>query len=127
MPASKEMPSTLRRSSDRAQRTWAKAHDNAVERYGEGERAHRTAFAALKRSFEKRGDRWIAKRSPGPSDPQAKQRGVAARERPKATAGGADVESRTRDELYRLAARRGVKGRSKMTKIELGRAIARKG
>src|SRR5207244_8304168 len=36
MPASKEMPSTIRRSPAKAQRTWAKAHDSAVETYGEG-------------------------------------------------------------------------------------------
>ena len=71
MPAIKEMPSTLRRSSSKAQRTWAKAHDNAVETYGEGERAHRTAFAALKHSFEKKGDRWVEKDHKGPSDPKA--------------------------------------------------------
>ena len=34
MPAREEMPSTVRRSSDKAQRTWAKAHDSAVETYG---------------------------------------------------------------------------------------------
>lgn len=45
--------STVRRSSRHAQDTWVKAHDSAIETYGEGERAHRTAFAALKHSYEK--------------------------------------------------------------------------
>ena len=36
-----ELPETLERSSAKAQRTFAKAHDRAVEQYGEGERAHR--------------------------------------------------------------------------------------
>ena len=45
MPGREELPDTLRRSSAKAQRTWIKAHDAAVEQYGEGERAHRTAFA----------------------------------------------------------------------------------
>ncbi len=48
MPASKELPSTLRRSSSKAQQTWSKAHDAAVDEYGDGERVHRTAFAARK-------------------------------------------------------------------------------
>ena len=64
MPATKskkELPSTLQRSSAKAQRTWAEAHDSAVETYGEGQRAHRTAYAALKHSFEKRGDHWEPK------------------------------------------------------------------
>src|SRR3954454_20788326 len=51
-----ELPGTLKRSPKKAQRTWIEAHDSAVESYGEGERAHRTAFAAVKHSFEKVGD-----------------------------------------------------------------------
>lgn len=34
MPASKDMPSTLRRSSRKARETWAKAHDAAARRGG---------------------------------------------------------------------------------------------
>lgn len=36
MPASKEMPDTIKRSDAKARRTWSKAHDSAVETYGEG-------------------------------------------------------------------------------------------
>jgi len=32
VPAKDEMPGTLERSPAKAQRTWAKAHDSAVER-----------------------------------------------------------------------------------------------
>lgn len=53
MPGRESLPSTVRRSSEKAQDTWAKAHDSAIETNGEGERAHRTAYAALKHSFEK--------------------------------------------------------------------------
>lgn len=60
-PKKSELPSTLQRSSEKAQRTFAKAHDEAVEQYGEGARAHRVAYSALKHSFEKKGDRWVAK------------------------------------------------------------------
>ena len=125
MPARKELPSTLRRSSAKARRTWSKAHDSAVETYGEGERAHRTAFAALKHSFEKRGDRWVQKRHKGPSDEQAAKSGAAAR-RGGRTYGGLDVLGRTRDELYRLARSLGVKGASRMRKDELAREVQRK-
>jgi cation transport regulator ChaB len=125
MPASKELPSTLRRSSSKAQRTWSKAHDAAVDQYGEGERAHRTAFSALKHGFEKVGDRWVEKRKKGPSDPQARKSGKAARRGGK-TYGGVDVEGHTKDELYERARKLGVSGRSKMSKHELADAIARK-
>ena len=52
-----ELPATLKRSPAKAQRTFAKAHDSAAKEYGDGERAHRTAFAAVKRGFEKVGER----------------------------------------------------------------------
>ena len=67
MPGREELPSTLQRSPAKAQETWIKAHDSAVEEYGEGERAHRTAFGALKHSFEKVGDHWEPK--PGGAKP----------------------------------------------------------
>jgi cation transport regulator ChaB len=125
MPAREEMPATIKRSPAKAQRTWAKAHDSAVETYGEGERAHRTAFAALKHSYEKVDDRWVPKETSGPSDPPPKRGGTAARRRAR-TYGGVDVVGHTKDELYERARKLGVKGRSKMTKNELAEAIARK-
>src|ERR671924_349518 len=66
-----EIPDTIERSSKHAQEVWEKTHDSAVETYGEGEAAHRVAFAALKHQFEKKGDRWVKKARKGPSDPQA--------------------------------------------------------
>ena len=126
MPARDVMPSTIKRSPPKAQRTWAKTHDNAVREYGEGERAHRTAFAALKHSFEKQGDRWIAKKRKGPSDPRARQGGRSAREGRGETFGGVDYYGHSRDELYARAKKLGVSGRSSMTKKELAKAIARK-
>ena len=125
MPAREEMPSTIARSSKKAQRTWMKAHDSAVETYGEGERAHRTAFSALKHSFEKKGDRWVGKDEKGPSDPQAAKSGKAARKGGE-TYGGVDVLGNSKQELYERARKLGVAGRSKMSKVELAKAIARK-
>ena len=125
MPAKDEMPDTRKRSPAKAQRTWAKAHDSAVETYGEGERAHRTAFSALKHSFEKVGDRWQPKKKKGPSDPQAAKSGKAARKGGK-TFGGVDVAGNSKQTLYERAKSLGVKGRSKMSKEELAEAIARK-
>ena len=121
-----ELPSTLQRSSRKAQRTFAKAHDAAVEQYGEGERAHRTAMSALKHTHEKRGDRWVAKDESGPSDPRSKRTTAQKRRGVGETFGGVDVEQNTRHELYERARRLGVEGRSKMSKRELARAIARR-
>jgi cation transport regulator ChaB len=121
-----ELPSTLKRSGRKAQRTFAKAHDAAAEQYGEGERAHRTAMAALKHTHEKRGDRWVPQPEPGPSDPRSKKTTAQKRHGEGETFGGVDVEQNTKQELYDRARRLGVEGRSKMSKPELARAIARK-
>ncbi len=120
MPAREDMPSTLRRSPKRSQEIWAKAHDSAVETYGEGARAHRTAFAALKHEFEKVGDHWEPKGRKGPSDPQAAE-GAASRT-PGRTAGGVD-ENASKEHLYQVAQKLGIKGRSTMTKKELVEAV----
>ena len=121
-----ELPDTLKRSGPKAQRTFAKTHDAAVEQYGEGERAHRTAMASLKHTHEKRGDRWVPKERPGPSDPRSKKTTAQKRRGEGETFGGVDVEQNTKDELYERARRLGVEGRSKMSKRELARAIAQK-
>ena len=125
MPAKDELPGTLQRSPAKAQRTWIKAHDSAVETYGEGERAHRTAFAAVKHSYEKVGDRWEPKGHKGPSDPQAAKSTPSSAQAGK-TYGGVDVEGHSRDELYQRAKQLGVKGASRMKKAELAEAIAKK-
>ena len=121
-----ELPDTIRRSGRKAQRTFAKTHDAAVAQYGDGERAHRTAMAALKRTHEKRGDRWVPKDRPGPSDPRSAKTTAEKRRGEGETFGGVDVEQNTKRELYERAGSLGVEGRSKMSKRELARAIARK-
>ena len=63
-----ELPGTLRRSSKEAQETFTKARDSAVRTHGEGDQADRAAYAEFKRTFEKRGDHWIPKRSADSGD-----------------------------------------------------------
>lgn len=116
-----ELPGTLQRSPAEARRTFAKALESAHEQYDDEERAHRTAYAALKHSFEKVGDHWEPKDHKGPSDPGAKGGRSSGR-----TAGGVDVEGHTRKELEERARELGIRSRSKMSKLELGQAIARK-
>jgi hypothetical protein len=122
MPAAKEeLPSTLQRSPKKAQETWGKTHDAAVEEYGEGERAHRTAFASLKHGFEKVGDHWEPKDRKGPSDKQAARSGASARKGGE-TAEGVDANA-SKQHLMDLARRLDISGRSKMNKGELVDAI----
>ncbi|MFI7022033.1 ChaB family protein [Micromonospora sp. NPDC049900] len=119
MPGREVLPSTLRRSPEKAQRTWEKTHDSAVETYGEGERAHRTAFAAVKHEFEKVGDHWEPKGRKGPSDRQAAGGGP---ERRAPTAGGVDANA-PKEHLMARARELDVRGRSSMSKPELVSAI----
>ncbi|MFH5231732.1 ChaB family protein [Antrihabitans spumae] len=114
-----ELPGTLRRSSDKAQRTFAKAHDSAVKEYGEGEQAHRVAFAALKHTYEKIGDHWEKKAKRGPSDERAESGGPNAKGE---TAEGVDANA-TKEHLRGVAKRLDIKGRSTMKKAELVTAI----
>jgi cation transport regulator ChaB len=123
-PRAEELPGTLRRSPEKAQRTFAKAHDSAVDTYGEGERAHRVAYGAVKHRFQKKGDHWEEKGRKGPSDERAAD--PRARENHGRSAGGVDVRGSSKKELMQRAADLGVRGRSTMTKQELGEAIARK-
>ena len=122
MPAKKDMPSTIQRSGKKAQRTWGKAHDSAVESYGEGERAHRSAFGALKHTHEKVGDHWEPKNGKGPSDDRAAD--PKAREKKGGTkTGGVDVKGQSKEQLMDRARKMDISGRSKMSKQELAEAI----
>lgn len=114
-----ELPSTLKKSPEKAQRTFAKAHDAAAKEYGEGERAHRVAYSALKHSFEKVGDRWEPKDEKGPSDQRARSGGPNAKGE---TAEGVDANA-SKKHLMDVARRLDISGRSTMSKDELVSAI----
>lgn len=98
MPKKKsELPSTLKRSDDHAKEIFIETHESALDTYdGDEERAHRVAYAALKHSYKKQGDRWVKKGRGG---------------------------SESRDELYERAKELDIRGRSKMNKEELATAI----
>lgn len=120
MPASEELPSTLERSEKHAQALWSKAHDSAVKEYGEGERAHRTAFSALKHEYEKVGDHWERKAENGPSDRKA----AGGRDTRAETQEGVDANA-SKTHLLDIAKRLGISGRTRMSKDELVDEIKR--
>lgn len=114
-----ELPSTLQRSEQKAQDTFAKTYDSALESYDNDEsRAARTAFAALKHSYEKVGDHWEPKEKRGPSDQHAEE----GMESPAPTAGGVDANA-SKAHLYQRARELNIEGRSKMDKDELVEAL----
>jgi cation transport regulator ChaB len=119
-----DLPSTLERSPAKVRRTYEEALDNAHREYGDEERAHRTAWAAVKHIAEKKGDHWELKDEPGPSDERAARGGRFAREGRGETRGGVNA-NKSKRELYEDAKRAGVEGRSEMTKEELVEALER--
>ena len=117
-PVEDELPSTLQRSGEKAQRTFAKAHDSAAEQYDDAQRANQTAYSALKHTHEKVGDHWEPKEGKGPSDAQAE----GGRDTDRETKGGVDANA-SKEHLLDLARRLDVHGRSSMTKDELVDAL----
>lgn len=112
MPIKREdIPSTLQRSAEKVQRAYAKTLESAEETYdGDDERAHRTAWSAVKQVAEKKGDHWELKDEPGASDEAFDPHG------------GIDT-TKTKDELLVDARAAGIEGRSKMSKDELVDAL----
>ena len=119
-PKPEELPDTLQRSDEKAKRTYAETHDSALDQYGDEERAHRVAWAAVKHTHEKVGDHWQPKERPGPSDPQAEGGVDTDRE----TFGGVDANA-SKAHLYDIAQELDIEGRSSMSKKELVETIER--
>ena len=113
-----ELPSTLQRSDQKAQDTFAKTYDSALEEYGDESRAARTAYASLKHTHEKVGDHWEPKEQYGPSDEHA----AGGRGSEADTAGGVDANA-SKEHLYQRAQELDVEGRSTMNKDELVEAL----
>ncbi len=120
-PKKSELPKTIRRSPKKAQRTFAKTHDAAVERYGEGRRAHQTAYGALKHSFEKVGDHWEPKAQRGPSDYVAEKGSRRSHHKRHQTAGGVDANA-SKKHLMGVAKRLDIAGRSSLSKTRARRS-----
>jgi cation transport regulator ChaB len=118
-PKKVELPSTVNRSNTKAQRTFAKAYDAGADQYGSEERAHRVAYAALKRSFEKVGDRWLPKKESGPSDARAERGGL---HNPIPSDEGVDANA-SKKHLLEIARKLDISGRSTMDKTQLVDAI----
>jgi cation transport regulator ChaB len=117
MPAADEIPSTLQRSPEHAQAIFVKALESANAEYGEGERARRTAFAAVKHEYEKVGDHWERKSENGPSDS-----GAAGPRGTGETHGGVDANA-SKAHLLDVAKKLDIAGRWSMNKDELVDAI----
>lgn len=119
-----DVPSTVARSDDKAVRTYKKTLESAEGTYGDGERAHRAAFAALKHTHEKVGDHWEPKDHRGPSDPQAAQGAPRAVDRSVPTAQGVDVNA-PKSHLDGVARKVGISRPEELSKDELVREIER--
>src|SRR5438270_8527538 len=113
-----DLPGTIQRSPKKAQRTYAETLESAHDEYDSEERAHRTAFASLKHSFEKVGDHWEPKDEKGPSDARAAG-GRNTNRKPK---GGVNANA-TKEHLLDVAKKLDIRGRTRMKKAQLVDAI----
>ncbi|GAA4707571.1 ChaB family protein [Kocuria gwangalliensis] len=113
-----EIPSTLRRSDEKAQDTFAQTYDSAKDEYDSSSRAARTAWSAVKHTHEKVGDHWEPKDENGPSDERAEKGGLNEEK----SAGGVDAKA-SKKHLHGIAQELDITGRSDMTKDELVDAI----
>ena len=56
-----ELPSTLQKSPKKIQDTYRETLQSAHEQYHDEERAHRTAWSAVKNIAKKHGNTWVMK------------------------------------------------------------------
>ena len=113
-----ELPSTLKKSDAKAQRTFAKAHDSAAQEYGEGSGAPGGLQRAEAQLREGRRP-WEPKAEKGPSDDRARSGGPNAKGK---SAGGVNANA-SKKHLLDVARRLDISGRSSMSKDELVSAI----
>lgn len=130
-PKTDELPSTLQKSSKKAQRTFAKAYDSAIDEYGDEKRAHKVAWSAVKEKYQRVGKKWKRKdkdekaSSSGSSSKNGNKTKATSKSGGKASnsaAANVDADS-TKDKLMKVARRLDIQGRSKMKKRELLNAI----
>jgi hypothetical protein len=114
-----ELPGTLQRSSAKAQRTYLQ---RVRERVACGPDGVRRAEARLREGRRPLG----AEEEARPVRSAGAQGGCRARDQPKRTFGGVDVEGHTKAALYERAKKLDVADRSRMSKEELADAIARR-
>jgi hypothetical protein len=117
-----DVPSTVARSDDKAVRTYKKTLESAEESYGSGRRAQQTAYAALKHTHEKVGDRWEPKEEYGPSDERAARSTPDSGDPGGSTAAGVDANA-SKKHLVEVAKRLDVKAPTRRTKDELVKEI----
>jgi ChaB len=129
----RDLPSALRNSGKKARKMFAEARDAAVKLYGEGARANRAAYNALKDRFEQVGDRWEKKGKKGSSNKRTARGGPNAKARPNAKASsdakaktgrGVDANA-TKKQLLEAARRLEIARRSTMSKSRLVSAISK--
>ena len=115
-----ELPSTLQRSDQKAQDTFAKTYDSAMETYDDEGRAARTAYASLKHSYEKVGDHWEAQGQKRAVGQTGGREGRRSHPRPRPEAW---TPTPRRNISTKLARKLDVKGRSRMDKNQLVQAV----
>jgi len=105
--------------SDKRERQYEHIKDSARERGASTKRAKQIAAATVNKERARSGEARTASRSSTQDISSGRRGGLRS--------GTNRQKGRTKEQLYNEAKRRGIKGRSRMTKAQLQRAIAGKG
>jgi plasmid stabilization system protein ParE len=103
--------------TDKEERKYRHIRDSAEERGESEDRAEEIAARTVNKQRAREGKTRTASRSSLEDMPSSKRGGQRSHSGPK---------GRTKEQLYQEARRKNIKGRSKMTKAELLRAVERK-
>ncbi len=104
--------------TDKQERKYEHIRDSAKQQGKSTKRAKSIAAATVNKERARRGQSKTASRSSTRDMPSSKRGGQRS--------GTSGPKGRTKEQLYNEAKRRGVKGRSKMTKAQLQKAVAGK-
>ena len=104
--------------SNKRERQYEHVKESAKERGTSTRRAKQIAAATVKKERARKGEARTASRT--------STRDISSGRRGGLRSGTKRPKGRTKEQLYNEAKRRGVKGRSRMTKTQLQRAVAGK-
>ena len=105
--------------SNKRERQYEHIKESAKERGTSTKRAKQIAAATVNKERARKGESRTASRS--------STRDISSGRRGGLRSGTNRSKGRTKEQLYNEAKRRGIEGRSKMTKAQLQRAVAAKG
>jgi hypothetical protein len=105
---------------------WSKKRERQYEHITEGAKSQGKSTAAAKRIAAATVNKERARAGEAKTSSRTSTKDVSSGKRGGQRSGTSTPKGRTREQLYEAAKRHGISGRSKMSKAQLQRAVARK-